>query len=400
MGSTQKNTISECIGNAENTVQIPDFAPNFEQCLLMTECQQDCWQNLFQEITVKLIETEKTLQTVQSQNHSLTERCYELEEQLAESQTAHHALMEASAAQARQFSEALKQLRQNQAQIVQTEKMSSLGQLVAGVAHEINNPVNFIYGNLSHATEYTQDLMNLLQLYQQYYPDPVADIQNAIETVDLPFLMDDLPKLLSSLKVGAERIQKIVLSLRSFSRMDEAEVKEVNIHEGLDSTLMILHNRLKAKCDRPAIEVIQDYGNIPLIECYAGQLNQVFMNLLSNAIDAVEDRYQSSILNGQSKDEQDLDLDQYIPEIRIQTLMTDSGRVQIAIADNGFGIPESVQQHLFDPFFTTKPVGKGTGLGLSISYQIITQTHRGQLHCISSPGNGAEFVIEIPVRSL
>lgn len=283
----------------------------------------------------------------------------------------------------------LHELQQTQVQLVQSEKMSSLGQLVAGVAHEINNPVNFIYGNLTHAGEYTQDLLNLVNLYVQHYPDPHPAIQDALECLDLAFLTEDLPKLLSSMKVGADRIQKIVLSLRNFSRMDEAEMKDVDIHEGIDSTLMILQNRLKSKGDRKVIQVVKDYGNLPAIECYPGQLNQVFMNILSNAIDAIEEQLKSLDIVCAAT---------YTPTIRIQTAALDNRYIQIAIADNGPGIPESIQRRLFDPFFTTKPIGKGTGMGLSISYQIITEKHGGTLTCRSLPQGGAEFIVTIPTE--
>ncbi|MBD2683097.1 MULTISPECIES: ATP-binding sensor histidine kinase [Nostoc] len=279
----------------------------------------------------------------------------------------------------------LDRLQKTQAQLVQTEKMSSLGQLVAGVAHEINNPVNFIFGNLNHANEYTQELLGLVQLYQKHYPSPHPEIEEEAESIDLEFLLEDLPKLLSSMRVGADRIRKIVASLRTFSRMDEAERKAVNIHDGIDSTLMILQHRLKAKSEYPAIEIIKDYGNLPEVECYAGELNQVFMNVLSNAIDALEE----SLLKNPEK--------MTSPSISIHTQQVDAHQVQIRIADNGLGMPESVRRRLFDPFFTTKPVGKGTGMGLSISYQIITEKHGGLLYCQSEPGQGAEFIIRIPV---
>ncbi|BAY12276.1 PAS domain S-box protein [Calothrix sp. NIES-2098] len=283
----------------------------------------------------------------------------------------------------------LLELKRTQTQLVQNEKMSSLGQLVAGIAHEINNPVNFIYANFNPANEYIQDLLGLLQLYKQHYPSPVAEIQNKSKAIDLDFLVEDLPKLLCSMEVGADRIKKIVLSLRNFSRMDEAEMKSVNIHEGIDNTLMILQNRLKAKQDRPEIEVIKEYGNLPLVECYAGQLNQVFMNIISNAIDALEERDEWRTFE---------EMKQQPSQIRICTEIVSPDRIKIGILDNGCGIPESVQQRLCDPFFTTKPVGKGTGLGMSISYQIVTEKHGGSLQWHSIPGQGADFVVEIPIQ--
>ncbi len=291
---------------------------------------------------------------------------------------------------ARELEHTLAQLTSAQSQLVQGEKMSSLGQLVAGVAHEINNPVNFIYGNLSHANDYTQDLLNLIELYQKHYPDPVPEIQEEVKNIELEFLLEDLPKLLTSMKVGADRIQQIVASLRTFSRMDEAEMKAVNIHDGIDSTLMILQHRLKAKHNQPEIPLIKQYANLPLVECYAGQLNQVFMNVLSNALDALEERDLK-----RSADE----MRQNPSTISITTEMPKPDRVLIRISDNGAGMPETVRNRLFDPFFTTKPVGKGTGMGLSISYQIITDRHGGSLECTSSPGNGAEFAIEIPLKA-
>lgn len=290
--------------------------------------------------------------------------------------------------QAQRLEQALQELQRTQAQLVQTEKMSSLGQMVAGVAHEINNPVNFITGNVHHAKEYIQELLELIRLYQKHYPEPVPEIQKYQEEIELDFLMEDLPKLLSSMELGTERIRKIVLSLRNFSRLDEAEKKSVNIHEGIDSTLLILHNRLKAKPGHPEIEVIKEYGELPNVECYAGQLNQVFMNILSNAIDALEQEMANPPESGVIKS----------PKIYITTALKDSQWVQIKIRDNGPGMNETVRRRLFDPFFTTKPIGKGTGLGLSISYQIVVEKHGGQLQCFSEPGKGAEFIVEIPIK--
>ncbi|MEA5503624.1 GAF domain-containing protein [Halotia wernerae UHCC 0503] len=290
--------------------------------------------------------------------------------------------------QAEDLTQALHELQETQTQLIQSEKMSSLGQLVAGIAHEINNPVNFIYGNLNHVNEYTEDLLSILNLYQHHCPNPSPEIVECSQEFDLEFLTEDLPKTLSSMKIGAERIRQIVMSLRNFSRLDEAEMKAVSIHEGIDSTLLILQHRLKAKSESPSIEVIKEYGDLPLVECYAGQLNQVFMNVLSNAIDALEN-YQ------QQKSES------HHHQITIRTtvgkLKDNIKSVVIYITDNGGGIPEDVQKKVFDPFFTTKPVGKGTGLGLSISYQIVVDKHSGIFKCDSQPGVGTQFWVEIPV---
>ncbi len=291
--------------------------------------------------------------------------------------------------QAQQLKQALSDLQKTQSQLVQSEKMSSLGQLVAGIAHEINNPVTFIYANLAHAEDYTQDILSLLQLYQQQCPNPTPEIQSKIEAIDLDFLIVDLPKLLSSMKFGAERIFEIVRALRNFSRLAEAEIKAVDIHEGLDSTLTILQNRLKAQGKHPEIQVIKEYSNLPKVECYAGQLNQVFMNLLSNAIDAIDEKNQTRCFE---------EIKAHPSQIRIQTELLNDQQVVIRIADNGSGITEQVKARIFDPFFTTKPVGAGTGLGLSISYQIVVEKHGGQLQCESLLGQGTEFLIQVPLR--
>jgi two-component system, NtrC family, sensor kinase len=294
--------------------------------------------------------------------------------------------------QAQQLEQTVHELQNTQTKLIQTEKMSSLGQMVAGVAHEINNPVSFIHGNLPYASEYVQGLLQLVQLYQQYYPQSVEAIQEQAEAIDLNFLLEDLPKLLTSMQLGAERIRQIVLSLRNFSRLDEAEMKPVDLHEGIDSTLLILQNRLKARSGRVGILVIKEYGDLPRVDCYAGQLNQVFMNVLSNAIDALEE----SALNSTTADNRQVRAES--PQIRIRTEVLDGEWVAIRIADNGPGMTELVRRKLFDPFFTTKPVGKGTGLGLSISYQIVVEKHGGRFHCASALGQGTEFVIEIPIE--
>ncbi|MBF2008981.1 MAG: GAF domain-containing protein [Chlorogloeopsis fritschii C42_A2020_084] len=285
-------------------------------------------------------------------------------------------------AKAAQLEQALCQLQQTQTQLIQTEKMSSLGQLVAGIAHEINNPVNFIYGNLSHVINYTQELLALLQLYQIHNPQPNEEVEAKADAIDLEFVVDDLPKILSSMQAGAERIQAIVLSLRNFSRLDQAEIKPVDLHEGIDNTLLILQHRLKPTAKFPGIKVIKDYGNLPLVECYAGEINQVFMNIIANAIDVLID-----IRNSNTS------------YIRISTeVSTDKSRAVVCIADNGQGMSEEVKKRIFDPFFTTKPVGKGMGLGLAISYQTVVNKHGGKIECVSEIEKGTEFRLEIPLK--
>ncbi len=300
-------------------------------------------------------------------------------------------LTQQATAQAQELEKTLQKLQNTQSQLVQTEKMSSLGQLVAGVAHEINNPVNFIYGNLTHVLTYSQYLLELVDRYQtwtkhQGIPDD-PEIQEFIEEIDLNFLQEDFPNVLHSMKLGAERIRQIVLTLRNFSRLDEADMKPIDIHEGISSTLLLLQHRIKSKPDHQKIQIIKDYGEIPLVECYAGQLNQVFMNLLSNAMDALQELEQDDYFLA----------NQVLPSITISTRKTDRDFVQISIKDNGGGIPEVVKAKIFDPFFTTKPVGKGTGIGLSISYQIVVDKHQGSIQCLSEVGSGTEFLVEIPI---
>lgn len=352
---------------------------------------------------------------------------------LANAQEALRSLTQREQEKATQLELALQELQQAQTQLVQQEKMASLGQLVAGVAHEINNPVSFIYGNINPASGYTQDLLHLLELYQQHYPQPVPEIAEQLKIADLEFIAEDFPKLLMSMHNGADRIRQIVLSLNNFSRHDQTELKSVDIHEGIDSTLLILQHRLKSQPDRPEIQVVREYGQLPQVECYPGQLNQVFMNLLSNAIDALEESgcsVQDSACSEKMAENEQGKIP-FNPTIRIRTEVIEhsspksdrtaypwktnhdsldaptqpkspeepghSSSVVIYIADNGSGMKTDVHQQIFNPFFTTKPPGKGTGLGLSISYHIVSDRHNGQLFCRSAQGQGAEFVIEIPL---
>ncbi|MBN3870767.1 MAG: AAA family ATPase, partial [Nostoc sp. JL33] len=312
------------------------------------------------------LEKAKLYQKLENYSHTLEQKVEERTQEITEKAT--------------QLELTLEKLYSTQAQLIQSEKMSGLGQLVAGIAHEINNPINFIYANLQPASEYVTSLIELNNLYQQLYPQPLPEIAEKIADIELEFIVDDLQKLLSSMRVGAERIGQIVLSLRNFSRLDESELKSVDIHSGIDSTLLFLQHRLQNNSKHPEIAVIQHYGQLPLVNCYASALNQVFMNIINNAIDALE----ASDKNCQ-------------PNIIIRTELKEAKKILIRIADNGIGMSKSVQNNVFNPFFTTKSVGSGTGLGLSTSYSIVVEKHGGQLSCISAPGKGTEFIIEIPV---
>lgn len=358
------NVAQHATEKADFAVQVPVSSNDEEISVLANSFTQ-----LLQRVQVLLNEQAEVQKHLEAANQTLEDKVDERTQALRE--------------QTERLEQTLEELQRTQAQVVQNEKMSSLGQLVAGIAHEINNPVSFIHGNLSYIKDNTADLLALLSLYQQTYPEPSDEIADKIEDIDLEFLKADIPKSLDSMNIGTDRIREIIKSLRIFSRLDEADVKAIEIHEGIDSTLMILQHRLKARPDRPEIQVTKDYGELPLVECYAGQLNQVFMNILSNAIDAL--------------DELLLEHPTHKPHIRICTDLLECDAIAITIADNGTGIPEDLQQRIFDPFFTTKAVGKGTGMGMSISHQVITEKHNGQLKCVSVLGKGTEFIIQIPV---
>lgn len=291
-------------------------------------------------------------------------------------------------ARTEELSKALKNLQQTQVSMIQQEKLSALGQLLAGVAHEINNPVNFIHGNILHASAYTQDLLKLLSLYRRHHAKTAPEIEQELQAIDIDFLSEDLPKLISSMEVGTDRIRDIVLSLRIFSRLDEVKAKYVNLHEGIDSTLLILNSRIKSSGSQPPVIIIKEYGDLPKIRCYAGQINQVFMNILSNAIDALEGKGEL------------IGYDHWQPQIRICTELIDAETVRIHLIDNGPGIPAAFREKIFNPFFTTKPAGKGTGLGMSISHGIVTEKHRGTLTCKQADPEGTHFTIAIPVDQL
>jgi PAS domain S-box-containing protein len=302
--------------------------------------------------------------------------------------------------QAQQLEQALKQLKNTQAQLIQTEKLSSLGQLIAGISHEINNPINFIYGNLFHAEKYLDDILEVVSLYNHYHPNPQLPVKRKLEEVKIDYVVSDFRKMMSSIRIGAERIHGLVQSLHKFSRADSSERRYADLHNGIDGTLIILHNRLKATAERPEIKVVKNYCTLTNVECYPGQMNQVFMNILANAIDALEDTYlpqeetTASELAWERTWQKSPDWE---PTISITTEVTGDNQVVIRIEDNAGGMPDHIRQRIFDPFFTTKPVGKGTGLGLSISHKIITENHGGTLLCNTAEGVGTEFVITIPI---
>jgi PAS domain S-box-containing protein len=342
------------------------LSPSLENSDHPEECHQEFSQELWQGITAQL-----TAAINQAQLYKTSQR------------------------KAKELSHALDDLTKAQTQLIQTEKMSSLGQMVAGIAHEINNPVNFIYGNLTYIQEYTDKLLHLVELYQETFPDPPKVISEEMEDIELDYLQEDLPKIVKSMHLGATRIREIVKSLRTFSRLDEAEMKAIDIHENIDSTLLILQNRLKAKSDHPPIQVVKEYGELPPVECYAGQLNQVFMNLLANAIDALEEKDHQRSAAEMAQDPSKITIyTELLPGKNPQSPSTMGIRIQ----DNALGMPQTVIDRIFDPFYTTKSVGKGTGLGLAISHQIIVDKHSGELVVTSEPGKGTTFLVKIPLK--
>ena len=353
----------------------------------MAESLKSLVNNLEKRVAERTLELDIARHTLEERVEQRTEELWQKNQELETASEQLKQLNSELTIKAQQLTNALTNLKKAQAQLIQTEKMSSLGQLVAGVAHEINNPINFIHANLSYVNTYSQDLLNLVKIYQQRYDDP--EIKKYIEEIELDFITIDLPKIIASMQSGSDRISQIVLALRNFSRLDEAEMKLVNLHEGLNSTLLILQNRLHLNQDHLNIKLIKQYESLPSIECYPRQINQVFMNIIANAIDAIKEGYENQIRD-KSAD--------FIPTIIIQTQKIDTEWVKIKFWNNGPIIPPHIINRIFDPFFTTKPVGKGTGLGLSACYQIIDQ-HGGRIDVSSDPAQGTDFVILLPIKT-
>jgi signal transduction histidine kinase len=314
--------------------------------------------------------TEANLQQLEQRNAELEKTIEELKGAIAQKDT--------------KVEEIAGELERLQGHMIQMEKMAMLGQMVSGISHDINNPINFIYGNLPYVEEHIDDLFRVLEVYQSVCPDNSEEIEDILDEVELDYVLDDLPRIVNSMKVGADRIRSLVLTLRNFYRLDEPQMKAANLEEGIDNTLVLLNNRYKQN-----ITVVKEFEELPEVECYINQLNQVFMNLLSNAIDV--------LLDESSQEEATEDRPKKKREIAIVTKRLDESSVSIAITDNGAGIPSELEERIFEPFFTTKPMGVGTGLGLSISRQIIEQTHHGRLYCHSTPGEGSTFTIELPI---
>ena len=363
-------TISDGNLDARMSVQGTDELANLGQSI----------NQLTDQIQYLLQEREKQTQQLQTMNEELEGRVQQRTSQLSR-------VINQLKQEIGERKQAERALQQSQVKLIHSEKMSGLGQMVAGIAHEINNPVNFIHGNLKHVQNHVQEILSVLEGYQMLYPEPTPELQAIADDVDIEFLSKDVRKIVSSMQIGTNRILDIVRSLRTFSRMDQVTFKPVDIHEGIESTLLILKHRLKAHPGRPQVVVIKQYGDrLPLVDCHAGQINQVLMNILANALDALDESGDLCSRKGEP------------PMIIISTQQIDPNHIAIQLSDNGPGIPTEVQQRLFDPFFTTKPVGKGTGLGMSISYTIITENHGGRLQLVSTSGQGASFLIELPIK--
>jgi len=382
--------------------QLLDFIHPDDRCQFEETVKQAIAQGLCYELEFKILPKNRTtvrhlevrIEPIFDENHQVI-KLFGTALDISQRKKSETALRESELRErerAYQLQLILDELKRTQSQLVQTAKMSSLGQMIAGIAHEINNPAAFILGNIAIGRQYFSDLIRLIQAYQETYPDSPTTIQNIAEDIDLEFIQEDWHKLLNSIQEGAERIHHIILSLRNFSRLDEAEIKTVDIHQGLDSTLFILQHRLKSPGNRQEIQIIKDYGQLPKVTCYANQLNQVFINILTNAIEAIDSYSIPGVIKISTE----------APEAKGQDLPNNGNsltdRVRIQITDNGIGIPEDLQPQIFDPFFTTKQVGSGTGLGLSISYQIIVEKHQGQLTCESTPEKGTTFTIELPIQ--
>ena len=333
-------------------------------------------ENLAAELEFKVVERTKALATTNKVLKSEVQKHIQTEDALRQSQVEMQEFTETLAV-------TLDELQQTQAQLIQSEKMSSLGEMVAGIAHEINNPINYVYGNLQYLDEYTGALLKLIKMYQANLVPVPPEILQLMDDIDLEFIYEDLPKIFVSMKDGSERIQNLVLSLRNFSRLDEAPQKQVNIHEGIESTLLLLKQKIERNPGEEPVEIITDFDDLPLIECHPSQLNQVFMNLLSNAIDELNKEYKGN--------------PEHLGQICVMTRRIGVNLIRVTIADDGSGIPEEIREKLFDPFFTTKPIGEGTGLGLSICYQIIVEKHGGKIWCEQNFPRGAKFVCEIPI---